>query len=1284
MATQDSRLSIVIDSRQAESRLDKLRKLFLGVDKSTADAARGVDKLSDELGSFSGSTNKAASSLGGLGKGFSNARTDADKLNLATQKLGFTLNSLKGLMGGVFAGIGIASIAQTADAMQNLDSQVRLVTNGVEEFNTIQERLREIANAQYSDIGSLTELYTNSRRALEQLGKTQENTLQFTNNLAMAMRVGGGEAQAQAAALTQLGQALASGVLRGDEFNSIAEQAPILLRLVSEEMGVTQGKLRSLAADGKITSEIVYNAVANATESLEEMASKMPTTISQALTVVKNNYQTFVGDLLNSSTGITSAIAGAIGVVANNFQSLATVAAGGAAVWGAYTLTTSAFVTTTIPAMISGITAATASIIAQSAAIQASIASAFSLSAMQDLLTASTYRLQQARVEASLALLNYKLALYEAVAAMRAKAASVAGAIAVQAQYAAGVLTSGNVTAILAAQAGLAASSFKAKALSIVATTKANAIYLASIVATRGVVGATVLGVTTLAKSIVAKTAAMVAATRQTSVYTLAMKGLGGAARLAGTGVIAATGSVARLGAVLMAHPILTIAGTLFTVIAATEGLDAAMSSLSDAIRVVGLMFSDFVHLAVGWIKNLATAFNSWISGFIKNSEKGVNESSGMFAWMFDTTAGGFVGLLQVVANVFDGAVKVIGTFAMTVGKGVYNLAVSIKNNAAGMGNSLIEAFNAAGRVIANILNGIARQANKVISGLNNLPMVNIPTMRDDIRIEVGHRFNTSTVQLDNSIQGNWNTVSSVVDQNGARQYLDSVIGRMQEGKKASAALTESIAGIGNAADGAGDKADKAGKKGKKAAKGTKKELTDAEKAALKLAEAFDKAKASLEKSIAMVGKETAFDEWLYDLYDINNELFELGEAAKKTLLGLAVKLDFTKFKDDIANSNTELLRQQEILEANTELEREELRLQHEATDLLSKYQSIKDNGLKAQYEEIEGHIRENLQLKIKIKHLEAIKAVNDEIKQSTEDIRKELFLFGNDSPLDALNYDLEFTKKYANASEQAIRELHDAMYALEQKKAGAAFEDLLGSQASSDNPMVGIMQEYQDKLEVIRNYENLHRDLLAESLEERLRVEKAYHDARREMMFASGETISGGMASIFKGMLGEQSKAYKLMFAIEKGFVVALAALKVKEAMARAMGASDPYTRAIAVGEAVAQGSKIVEAIRQVVMPVGQAHDGIMSVPKSGTWNLEKGERVLPQHTAKALDKKLADGDGKKIIINNYSGEKAEVSKDAQGNDIITIGKMINQVVDQKISKWERNAQRQGGVLAR
>ena len=254
-----------------------------------------------------------------------------------------------GQLGVAFATLGsavsVSHIIATADQMQNLASQIRLATDSTEQFHAVQTELRAIANEQRSSFDAVVDLYSNSQRSLSVLGKSQQDVINFTRNMTMAMNVGGRSAQAQAAALTQLGQALASGVLRGDEFNSVAEQAPILMDLIAKEMGVTSNAIRDLAKDGKITADVVYNAVAKATDSLSAMSAKMPTTFAQALQVIKNEYGYLVDDIMNQNSMMSQNIANVTLWTAENFRTLVGVGATLGAVWLANVARNSALVT---------------------------------------------------------------------------------------------------------------------------------------------------------------------------------------------------------------------------------------------------------------------------------------------------------------------------------------------------------------------------------------------------------------------------------------------------------------------------------------------------------------------------------------------------------------------------------------------------------------------------------------------------------------------------------------------------------------------------------------------------------------------------------------------------------------------------------------------------------------------------------------------------------------------------------------------------------------------------
>lgn len=230
-----------------------------------------------------------------------------------------------GRLKGLFAGFALVSfakgMAETADKMQVLDNQVRQTTAGEAEFAAVKGRLLQVANQTRADLSATTELYVKSSRALKDYGYSQEEVLKFTEATNNAMTIGGVAAEQQSAALLQLSQALGSGVLQGDEFKSIAEAAPILLDTIAEYMGKSRTEIKKLGSEGKLTADVIFQAISGSAEKFAEQAAKMPMTMGNALQIFRNNWQSLVGDMMNG-TGIMSRVAAVIAFVANHLKEL--------------------------------------------------------------------------------------------------------------------------------------------------------------------------------------------------------------------------------------------------------------------------------------------------------------------------------------------------------------------------------------------------------------------------------------------------------------------------------------------------------------------------------------------------------------------------------------------------------------------------------------------------------------------------------------------------------------------------------------------------------------------------------------------------------------------------------------------------------------------------------------------------------------------------------------------------------------------------------------------------
>ncbi|MCJ8168630.1 tape measure protein [Atopomonas sediminilitoris] len=174
-------------------------------------------------------------------------------------------------------GVGATQVAGGADAVGRLDARLRLATKSQEEFNIAQSELDRIADATQGDITALAELYGKLNRPLNDVGFGQQETLNTVEAVALSLKIGGASAAEADGAVRQFAQGMASGTLRGDEFNSVIEQSDRLAGALADSLGVTVGELRQMATDGQLTSESIVQALQQQLPKLrEEMSGFAP------------------------------------------------------------------------------------------------------------------------------------------------------------------------------------------------------------------------------------------------------------------------------------------------------------------------------------------------------------------------------------------------------------------------------------------------------------------------------------------------------------------------------------------------------------------------------------------------------------------------------------------------------------------------------------------------------------------------------------------------------------------------------------------------------------------------------------------------------------------------------------------------------------------------------------------------------------------------------------------------------------------------------------------------
>lgn len=297
MALDETRLIVSIDSRNAE---------------------RDARNITRELQNLERGGNQASNSMGSL--------------SAATR-------SLAGYMGGLLT---VAAAVNKMDVYTGLQNRLKLVTNSQTELNTAMNDTFAIAQKTASSWDSAAMVYQRFADNAVRLNITMKETAALTETVTKAISVSGGSAASAEAALMQFGQALASGVLRGEEFNSIAEQAPGLLKAIAFGLDTNVGSLRAMAAAGKITGDVLVQSLTKAQPYIDDLFNKTDFTIAASFTKLSNEVTKFIGEA-GKGSGAAAGLSDAISVLAENLGTIANIA-----VIGGVAMLTKAIATQTV------------------------------------------------------------------------------------------------------------------------------------------------------------------------------------------------------------------------------------------------------------------------------------------------------------------------------------------------------------------------------------------------------------------------------------------------------------------------------------------------------------------------------------------------------------------------------------------------------------------------------------------------------------------------------------------------------------------------------------------------------------------------------------------------------------------------------------------------------------------------------------------------------------------------------------------------------------------------
>lgn len=212
-------------------------------------------------------------------------------------------------------------------------------------------------------------------------------------------------------------------------------------------------------------------------------------------------------------------------------------------------------------------------------------------------------------------------------------------------------------------------------------------------------------------------------------------------------------------------------------------------------------------------------------------------------------------------------------------------------------------------------------------------------------------------------------------------------------------------------------------------------------------------------------------------------------------------------------------------------------------------------------------------------------------------------------------------------------------------------YTDMMAEVGGESPELLRLKADEEAKMLIIRDALTQRHITEEEAAAARLQIEKNFMTSRNDLMLSQGEQMLGSMTSIMKSLGGEQSKAYKVMFAIEKGVSIARSIMAIQTGIA--MASANPFPMNLGAMASVAAATANIVGSLQSVKMAGQAHAGIDYVPKEGTWLLDKGERVLsPKQNSDLTDYMQRDGKSPKsdaavtggglnVTIQNYGTSK-------------------------------------------
>lgn len=267
-----------------------------------------VIKLQADIRDLSGKVSQVTSQFSTLEK---TVRSSSAKINASLKSVSSAANLAKTAFAAIAFGNVTRSTVQLADAMTNMRSRIRLVTDSTEAAARVQQRLMDVAARTRTDFAAVGSLYARIGRSADELGLSQERLIAFTETFSQALKISGASTAESQSTILQLSQALASGRLQGAELNAVLEAGGRAAKALADGLGVPIGSLKKLGEEGQLTAERVIAAIESQAGVINTEFGGMALTVGDAMTVLQNALAETIGKM-NESTGATATLSSKI------------------------------------------------------------------------------------------------------------------------------------------------------------------------------------------------------------------------------------------------------------------------------------------------------------------------------------------------------------------------------------------------------------------------------------------------------------------------------------------------------------------------------------------------------------------------------------------------------------------------------------------------------------------------------------------------------------------------------------------------------------------------------------------------------------------------------------------------------------------------------------------------------------------------------------------------------------------------------------------------------------